>query len=370
MDPEATRAAPRDAARVRDPWRRLRRSLRRPLLALARLASGDGSAPVPDLRTCRRILLVCVNQRLGNTVLPTGAVAALAEALPGAELHFVGGAPAPALLGGLRLASVVAVARSDPWKPWRLLGLLRAIRALRCDAAIHLSTATGSLGGFLVAASGARHRIGVRRADGNVFFTSAVEPPTALHKIDQLGELLARLGVPTPAGVERRLALSDDERAQAARALAQRLGGESGAPVAVFVAGRARKGKGWPLEAFARVVDGLRAQRIPVLAFLGPEEASRAGQIRTALAGAHFVEEPDLRRVAALLSVCRAVLSPDAGPMHLAVAAGAPTVAVFARPNFERWGPRPPRGSVVFDPDGQRSGEVLDAVLKAAAGAA
>jgi ADP-heptose:LPS heptosyltransferase len=203
-----------------------------------------------------------------------------------------------------------------------------------------------------------------------VFFTSAVEPPTALHKVDQLAELLTTLGVAAPAGVERRIVLSAAERAEAARSLEQQLGADAGAPVAVFVAGRARKGKGWPLGAFALVVEGLRAQRIPVLVFLGPEEAPRAAQIRAALAGAHFALEPNLRRVAALLSASRAVLTPDAGPMHLAVAAGVPTVAVFARPNFERWGPRPPRGSVVFDPDGSRAGEVLDAVLKAADGAA
>jgi ADP-heptose:LPS heptosyltransferase len=362
MGSEASAPAARGPARRRDPLRRLRRSLRRPLLFLAGLGSGDGSAPLPDLRACRRILLVSVNQRLGNTVLPTGAVAALADALPEAELHFVGGSPAPAVMRGQRLASVLAVARSDPWKPWQLLSLLRAIRRLRCDAAIHLSTATGSLGAFLVAASGAPHRIGVRRAEGNVFFTSAVEPPSALHKVDQLAELVGRLGIPAASAGERRIALSAAERASAARALAEKLGAEVGAPVAIFVGGRARKGKGWPLEAFARVAQGLRAQAIPVLVFLGPEEAPRAAEIR--------VEEPDLRRVAALLAACRAVLTPDAGPMHLAVAAGAPTVAVFGRANFERWGPRPPRGRVVFDPEGRRAGEVLDAVLKAYTGAA
>jgi ADP-heptose:LPS heptosyltransferase len=74
--------------------------------------------------------------------------------------------------------------------------------------------------------------------------------------------------------------------------------------------------------------------------------------------------------VAALLAACRAVLTPDSGPMHLAVAAGAPTVAVFGRANFERWGPRPPRGRAMLDPEGRRAGEVLDAVLKACTGAA
>jgi ADP-heptose:LPS heptosyltransferase len=55
--------------------------------------------------------------------------------------------------------------------------------------------------------------------------------------------------------------------------------------------------------------------------------------------------------------------------MHLAVAVGAPTVAVFVRANHDRWGPRPPRGTVVYDPDGSRAGEALDALLKLCAGA-
>jgi ADP-heptose:LPS heptosyltransferase len=358
-------ASPVREASGRDSLRWIRRRLRGALLRLLARGSGDGSAPLPDLRACRRILLVSVNQRLGNSVLPSAAVAALAEALPDAELHFVGGPAAPALLRGLRVASVTPVARFDPFVPWRLAVLLRALRRLRCDAAIHLSTATGSLGAFLVAASGAPHRIGVHREEGNVFFTSSVPPPRATHKVDQLSELLGSLGI--PAAGERRIALAADEHAAAAAALAGWFGAEAGAPVALFVGGRARKGKTWPLEAFARVAAGLRAQGIPLLVFLGPEERAQGAQIRAALGAAHYLEEPDLRRVAALLAACRAVLTPDAGPMHLAIAAGAPTLAVFRRANFERWGPRPPRGRAIFDPDASRAAEVLDAVLKLAA---
>ena len=251
--------------------------------------------------------------------------------------------------------------RSDAWKPWRLLRLIRALRRSRYDAAIHLSTATGSLGALLVACSGARHRIGVRRPDGNVYFSSAVDAPSEIHKVDQLFALLATLGV--EASGERRLALTAAEHASAAQRLGA-LGVAPRTPIALFVGGRARKGKAWPLEAFARVAAGLRAQQIPLLVFLGPEELSREAQIRAALGSAHYVHEPDLRQVGALLAACRAVLTPDAGPMHLAVASGAPTVAVFVRANFDRWGPRPPLGRVVFDPDGTRAAEVLDAVLK------
>jgi ADP-heptose:LPS heptosyltransferase len=355
----------RDAGRGPDPLRRVRRSVRAVLLRLLSRGTRDGAEPLPDLRSLRRILLVSVSPRLGNTVLATSGVAALADALPDAELHFLGGPTAPALLRGLRLARVQSIDRRGVWLPWRLLRLVRALRREHYDAAIHLSTATGSFGALLVGVSGARHRLGVRRAEGNVFFTTAVEAPEAAHKVDQVLELLRNLGV--AASGERRLALDPAERAAAARSLEESFGA-GGPPVAIFVGARARKGKVWPLAGYARVADGLRAQGIPLLVLLGPEELARESEIRAALGAASYRYEPDLRRVAALLAGCRAVLAPDSGPMHRAIAAGAPTVAVFVRANFERWGPRPPRGAVVYDPDGTRAGEALDAVLKLCAG--
>lgn len=358
----AANADGRTAGRGRDPFRRLRRALRRALLRLLARVSAEGDTPLPDLRPMRRILLVSVNQRLGNTLLATAPVSALEKALPGVEISFVGGVLAPAVLSGLGVARVHTLTRADAWKPWRLLRLIRQLRRERYDAAIHLSTATGSLGALLVAACGAPHRLGVLRPDGNVFFTSAVEAPDEAHKVDQLFALLARLGI--EAEGERRLALSESEREAAVRTARERFGLAPGSAVALFVGGRARKGKAWPLASFARVAAGLREQRIPLLVFLGPEELARESEIRAALGAAHYVHEPDLRRVAALLATCRAVLTPDSGPMHLAVAAGAPTVAVFMRANFDRWGPRPPHGRIVYDPDATRAGEVLDALLK------
>jgi len=358
-------AAPRDEGPP-DRLRRLRRSARSGLLRLLAGRFGDGSAPLPDLRQARRILLVYVNQRLGNTLVATAGLAAVARCLPDAELSFVGGAPAPALLRGFPLARVHAVGRRDSLRPWRLWRLARTLRREGYDAAIHLSTATGSLGAFLVGVSGAPHRLGVQRADGNVFFSSAVAAPEARHKVDELLGYLRRLGL--AAEGERTLALAPDERAEGAASLRALVGEPAGGCVALFVGARARKQKGWPLDAFAHVATGLRARGVAPLVFLGPEELAREAEIRAALGDAAFVAEPDARRVGALLAACRAVLTPDAGPMHLAIAAGAPTVAVFSRANFDRWGPRPPKGVVLLDPEGARADRALDALLAAAAG--
>jgi ADP-heptose:LPS heptosyltransferase len=203
-------------------------------------------------------------------------------------------------------------------------------------------------------------RIGCRRVQGNVYFTTAVEPPRARHKIDQMHEYLTRLGV--GGRFERHLVLEQDEWSGAETVLAP----IESPRIGMFVGARERKGKGWPLATAAAVACGLREAGLSPVIFLGPEETRRASEIRGALAPASFVHEPDLRKLAALLSHCAAVVAPDSGPMHLAVAAGAPTVAVFRRAEADKWGPRPPRGESILDPTGREVHRVVSAVLRLA----
>jgi heptosyltransferase III len=325
------------------------------LRAAARFAP-PGDAPLPKLGDLERVLLVNVSFRLGNTLLATPAVAALAEACPATRFDFLGGPAAPVVMRGQRLERVLGVARRELGQPLQLAGLVRALRAARYDAAVHLSSATSSLGGFLVWASGAPHRIGCRRAQGNVYFTSTVPAPRARHKVDRVREYLASLGIASQH--ERRLVLSAEELAWADGALTSR------PALGVFVGARERKGKGWPLASAAEAVVALRADGLQPVVFIGPEEAGREAEIRRALAPAAFVREPDVRRVAALLARCAVVLTPDAGPMHLAVASGAPTVAVFRKPNADRWGPRPPHGEAVVDPGGMDVAAVVAAARR------
>ncbi len=312
---------------------------------------------MPDLSALERVLLVYVNFRLGNTVLATPGVAALTESCPKTRFDFLGGPSASAVMQGQRLEQIRAISRADVGVPHRLVQIVAEIRRQEYAAAIHLSLATSSLGGLLVCASGATHRIGCRRRQGNVYFTSAVEPSSARHKVDRLRDYVARLGIPSDH--ERRMEFAREEIDSALSRLA---GQRPERMVAMFVGGRERKGKGWPLQTAARVASRLREEGLWPLVFIGPEERTRESEIRTSLAPAMFVEEPDVRRVAALLSCCAAVVTPDAGPMHLAIASGAPTVAVFRQPDADRWGPRAPHGESILDPEGQAVDPVVAAV--------
>ncbi len=346
-------------AAVADPLslHRLRRRVRAGILRLAAPLSATGDAPVPDLATLDRVLLVYVNFRLGNTVLATPGVAALTESCPRTRFDFLGGPAALAVMQGQRLDRIWALTRTDVGVPHRLAQLVAELRRQQYAAAIHLSLATSSLGGMLVYASGAMHRIGCRRRQGNVYFTSAVEPSRSRHKVDRLREYVSRLGIASDH--ERRVVLAPAEIEWARSHLA----GEPQVPrVGIFVGGRERKGKSWPLATAAAVATKLRNDGLWPLVFIGPEEQIRESEIRTAMSPATFVDEPDLRRVAALLACCAAVVTPDAGPMHLAIASGAPTIAVFRQPDADRWGPRTPHGESILDPDGESIDPVVAAV--------
>lgn len=342
---------------------RVRRRVRAGILRLAAPLASAGDVPVPDLTALDRVLLVYVNFRLGNTVLATPAVAALTEACPHTRFDFLGGPAAPAVMRGQRLERIWALSRPDLGAPQRVARFVADLRREKYTAAVHLGLATSSLGGLLVWASGATHRIGCRRRQGNVYFTSAVETSAALHKVDRLREYLCRLGIVSQH--ERQLVFDREEMTWAASSLAAQ--GKSPV-VGFFVGGRERKGKSWPLETAARVAAGLRCNGLHPLVFIGPEERARESEIRAALAPAGFVDEPDVRRVAALLSRCVAVVTPDTGPMHLAVASGAPTVAIFRKPNAERWGPRAPHGESILDPSGRAVELVVAAVQRHAVG--
>src|SRR5208337_2274648 len=166
--------------------RRIRRRLRRIVLRVLFVLAPRGDAPLPDIKSARRILVVLVNFRLGNTLLATPAVRALTESVSGETMDFLGGPSAPAFLRGFGLHEVIGVERRDLFLPHRLLRLVRRLRRARYDVAIHLGGASTSLGALLARLSGAPERVGAAGSGRNFFFTTALKADRQPHKVDQM----------------------------------------------------------------------------------------------------------------------------------------------------------------------------------------
>ena len=133
--------------------------------------------------------------------------------------------------------------------------------------------------------------------------------------------------------------LSAEERENAASALGMAglpPGAAGTRPVALHPYA-AHPEKTWPREQWLHLAALLEQAGIPWIAV-------GRGENFFPHKGASFINHCTLRQSAALLSCCRALVTGDSGPMHLASAVGTPVVALFG-PTTREWG---------FFPTGER----------------
>lgn len=108
--------------------------------------------------------------------------------------------------------------------------------------------------------------------------------------------------------------------------------------------------KRWPVENFTAVAQRLATRpHMEWLIFGGPGDVATAKQIEAALSQtqgsvANLAGRTNLPELMAGLSLCRAVLTNDTGPMHLAAAVGSRVVVPFGSTSPELTGPGLPGG--------------------------
>jgi heptosyltransferase-2 len=164
--------------------------------------------------------------------------------------------------------------------------------------------------------------------------------------------LLGEAGIP-PARPLPAIHLGAAEKAWAMTELL-RLGAGHGA--VGLCPGARHKTKRWPAESYAALIDGLsfRQKAVPVFLSGSPEDRAIEEELRELVRRPEtlrVVRQP-IRRVAALLSRCRSVVTNDSGLMHVAAAVGTPVVALFG-PTVSEFG---------FFPEGH-SHQVLEKAL-------
>jgi ADP-heptose:LPS heptosyltransferase len=269
---------------------------------------------------------------LGDVCLTLPAVDAALAACPGAQAAYVTEAPlAPLLEGDARFAQVIAV----PPRP-RLgdtLALARRLRAWAPDVAFDFFCNPRSA--LWTRASGARVRVGYPGKGWRSALYTHHARPRSLSSVQFHLASVAALGWPVERrDVSPRLAIRDDMRAVARAGLAA-LGVPADARLLGMHPGARWPTRRWAPERFAEL--GARAlaahDDLVLLVTAGPGEGDMARAVLAALPGARakLVESWPLARFVALQSLCDAFACGDTGPLHTAVAAGAPTLGLMSR---------------------------------------
>ena len=231
-----------------------------------------------------------------------------------------------------------------------LVGFLRTARLVAApgrDAVAYL--AQGSVrSGALARAAGYRDRIGFATSAGRWWYTTARTMPPGLHHAERLWRLAEPDGSPAAAPPRPSLHPSPEDREGAARLLER--SGARGEALVALAPGSVWGTKRWP--GFAELAGALDARGLRPVVVGGPDDRALAATIRATCAEAiDATGQLGLLGSAALLARCRALVTNDSLPLHLASAMDVPTVAVFGPtvPAFG-FGPLARRSQVVEHP--------------------
>lgn len=270
-----------------------------------------------------------------------------------------------------------------PWQPYTLLRReARRLRAGRYDLAIILRFDYW-WGALLAEQAGIPVRWGYDLPVIAPFLTQRVPYVAGRHEVAQDLALVQALATTMPAAP----ALPAPDRAAGQPPLIFPLRAEEQAWAATQVPvgtravaihpGTNGSLKLWTLDGWATTATWLVEQDYRVLFTGSAAEGPLVAAIRARLAPAVLAATADLAgqttlgQLAALFAGCAAVLGVDSGPLHIATAAGAPTVRLYGPSDEGIWGPWGPvdRHRIVRAP-GTRPGHFLDPTRQALEGGA
>lgn len=274
----------------------------------------------------RKILVIRFGA-LGDLVLATCVLEALASESPPAEVHLLTKARfAPLFAGDARVARVIA--HSDG-----IGGLLRSLRAARrerYDVVLDLHTTPRSRVIARAAHAAERRAVDKRSRERRALVVQSPAQPAAppARSLRLAGGVVGwyaeMMGRPLP---EPRLAVPPSRLAEGRALLASAGVREGFVAVAPFAA---RRTKEWPRECMLRFLREARdegAARMPLL-LVGPEADSGRLASLASVAGVPFVSPP-LALLPALLSLASCAVTTDSAPLHIAEAVGRPVIALF-----------------------------------------
>jgi heptosyltransferase-3 len=273
-------------------------------------------------------ILVINVSRIGDTLLATPAVRALAKAWPKARITFLGhpkrvqiveNLPCVAATGGI-------TKHRARWRGW--------LSARRYDLALVLGFDRPLVAYALRVA---RRAVAFRQRDAalDARLYRCVEPPgfQSMHAA-QIPLLLTRaLGVPD-AGLRLGYAVTEGEKRWAGETLAAKLPRGAAPLVGLQVASFPTKAfRDWPIESFLLLCERIlqRWQGAHLLVFGGELELARTAAVTGRFPGrvTSFAGAVTLRQSAALMNELDVYVGVDTGPTHIMGALSAPMVPLY-----------------------------------------
>lgn len=265
-----------------------------------------------------RILFITAT-RIGDAVLFSGPLDQLARTCPDARITVAcGPLAAPLFRAAPGVAEVIVMTKRKAGGHW--IDLWRRTVGRRWDLVVDMR---GSLTGWFL-------RAGARKTNRRI--------PGHVHR-HRVIEAAAVLGLDPPPAP--RLWPHEAARAKA-RALLP-----SDQPVIALSPAAAAPFKEWPADRFAALANALAGpggalEGAAIALFGGPGDEAKTAQVASGVAATHVIDlagQLTIAETGACLTLARLFVGNDSGLMHMAAAAGVPTLGLFGPTDEGVYGP-------------------------------
>ncbi|WP_298745436.1 glycosyltransferase family 9 protein [uncultured Brevundimonas sp.] len=277
-----------------------------------------------------RVLFVTSN-RIGDCVISSGVIGEIGRQLPGARITVAcGRPPAPLFRSAPGVERVIVLDKKKFAGHW--IGLWKQVVGTRWDMVVDIR---GSALAWQV------------RARTRRVYHRGLE--TGSPKVEMVTRLMR-----AQRPLDPELFIDDRARAEAAAVIDPQLAAGSGpGPILALAPIAHQPGKSWPADRWAALVERLKAEpRFAGWRFMlvgGPGDHPPAAPALAAAAarGIDFVGKGDILASAAAIDRAALFVGNDSGLMHVAAAAGRPTLGLFGPTEWWLYGPWGPRTRTV-----------------------
>lgn len=276
-------------------------------------------------------VLFVTSNRIGDCVISSGVIREIGRQLPGAQITVAcGRPPAPFFRSAPGVVRTIILDKKKAAGHW--LDLWRQVRGTRWDMVIDIR---GSALAWLIPA---RRRVVYNR-----------RWETGLRKVQMVSRLMG-----ADHDLDPELFIDARARAEAAAVIDPQLASGAGpGPVIALAPIAHQPGKSWPADRWGELVRRLKAEpRFDGWRFMlvgGPGDHPPAAPALTE-AGAlaiDFVGKGDILASAAAIDRADLFVGNDSGLMHVAAAAGRPTLGLFGPTEWWLYGPWGPKTRTV-----------------------
>lgn len=332
-----------------------------------------GRLPIPAKQSKRERFLLIRPDHLGDVLLTTPAILALRAAKPNAEIHVLaGGWSADALANYDEIDLVLTLPfpgfSRTPKNNWRAPYQLATetaylLRQIAYSDAI-IFRPDHWWGAMVTKFARIPRRVGFDHPDVSPFLTNTIAREQT-HAVTQNLRLIEPwTGAQNPTSATYRFPVDAPARAYMNSYL-EEWGVSAKRAVIVIHPGAGTEVKRWGAEQWADVADTLSEQLDAAVVFTGGDHEMQLVRDIVAHMRASaclMVGATRVNQLAALYERAKVVLGPDSGPLHLAVAVGTPTVALFGPADPVEFGPwgSPQRHQVVTSSIACRPCRILD----------